>query len=85
MLVEVTVTLPLELVERATHAGLLSEKALTEVLERELERHRTSAELREVMNALQSLSPRLSEQEVEEELARAKAERIRNHTKPLYA
>lgn len=74
--VEILLTLPKTLAEEVEAEGLLSASELTGIFERELERRRSGRSLLGMMDALQSLEPRLSEEEIEAELAKAKAERI---------
>jgi hypothetical protein len=74
--VEVTIRLPEALVERAKAAGVRLEEqteALAAVLEAQIAREEAAQQLREIMDKLNgSMTP----EEIEEELARAKAERI---------
>lgn len=52
-IIDVLLSLPKELVERAEAAGLLSEPEATAIFERELERRRSARNLIEIMHALQ--------------------------------
>lgn len=76
--VDVRLTLPKELVEQAEAAGMLSTAEIVGIFQRELERRRSAQNLIGIMNALQSLEPRLTEDEIEAELAQAKRERLQS-------
>jgi hypothetical protein len=75
--VEVTFKLPEELVERARASSVpITDASIASMIEAELVRAQAAKRLRE---AMQKLEGSLSPEEIEEELARAKAERIARH------
>ena len=74
--VDVLLTLPKEIAEQAQAEGLLAASEVAGIFERELERRHSAKSLLGIMDALQSLEPRLTEEEIEAELAQAKAERM---------
>jgi hypothetical protein len=75
---DITVTLPDELAEQAKSAGLLRPESLEAIL-REAIRQRQVGELFTTMGKLASLQPRLSEAEIDAEVAAARAERASHH------
>ncbi len=72
----VTVRLPDELAREARAAGLLRDEAI-ETLLREAMRRRQIDELFTTMGKLASLKPQLTEEEIDAEIAAARAERAR--------
>ena len=72
----VTVSLPDELAKQAQSAGLLKPEAL-EMLLRDAMRKRQVDQLFTTMGKLAALEPRLSEEEIDAEIAAARAERAR--------
>jgi hypothetical protein len=74
--VEITLTLPEELAEKARAAGLLTPERFADYLNRELLRSAAREELKTIVSALRKAAPSLTEEEIEAELALAKAERI---------
>lgn len=72
----VTVRLPDELAREAQAAGLLRDEAI-ETLLREAMRQRQVNELFTTMGKLASLKPQLTEDEIDAEIAAARAERAR--------
>jgi hypothetical protein len=75
--IEVTIKLPEELVERAKAEGVpITDASVASLIEAELIRAQAAKRLREAMRKLEGS---LSLEEIEEELARAKAERIAAH------
>ena len=72
---QITFTLPDELVERARGAGLLTADRVTEMLEQELRRKEALKRFGEITDALQSGG--MSEDEINAELQARKEERLR--------
>jgi len=72
----VTVRLPDDLAKQAKAAGLLRDEAI-ETLLREAMRRRQVDELFTTMGKLASLKPQLTEDEIDAEIAAARAERAR--------
>jgi hypothetical protein len=72
----VTVRIPDELAQEAKAAGLLRDEAI-ETLLREAMRQRQVNELFTTMGKLASLEPQLSEEQIDAEVAAARAERAR--------
>lgn len=79
--VEITIKLPEALVQRASANGVpLTDASITSMIEAELVRAQAAKRLRE---AMQKLEGHLSLDDIEAELARAKADRIAaSETKP---
>lgn len=73
---EVTMTLPDSLVQEARAAGLLTSYALEAIL-REAMKKRQLDQLFIDMNRLAALEPALTEEEIDAEIAAARAERAR--------
>jgi post-segregation antitoxin (ccd killing protein) len=72
----VTVSLPDDLAQQAQAAGLLTENALEQLLRRALRQSRASTRLGEIFAKLDALDePPMSEAEVAQEIAAARAER----------
>jgi hypothetical protein len=67
---EIVITLPDELVERASQAGLLTDAALAELLRAELERRRQEAIERffDDLDAIQAVEPRITPEEIDAEV-----------------
>lgn len=74
--VEITLMLPAELAEKAREAGLLEAQRFADYIDTELKRDAARRELREMVASLRSAAPALTEDDIEAELALAKAERI---------
>jgi hypothetical protein len=74
--VEITLTLPAELAEKAREAGLLESERFAEYIDTELKRDSARHELKEMIASLRTAAPALSEADIEAELELAKAERI---------
>lgn len=75
--VEITIKLPEELLEQARADGVpITDASIASLIEAELIRAQAAKRRREAMQRLQGS---LSLEEIEEELARAKAERIAAH------
>lgn len=74
--VEITLTLPLEVVEKAREAGLLDSSHFLDYLETELKRKTALADLKTMVESLRAEPSLLTEEEIEAELALAKMERI---------
>ena len=72
----ITFSLPDELAQQAQSAGLLRPEALAALL-REAVKKRQVEKLFSTMDALTSLSPPLTEAEIDAELAAARADRAR--------
>lgn len=72
----ITVSLPDELAQQAQSAGLLRPEALAALL-REAVKKRQVEKLFSTVDALTSLSPPLTEAEIDAELAAARADRAR--------
>ena len=72
----VTVSLPDDLAQQAQAAGLLTESALEQLLRRALRQSHARARLGEIFAKLDALDePPMSEAEIAEEIAAARAER----------
>ena len=74
--VEITLTLPAELAEKARQAGLLESERFADYVDTELKRDAARRELKEIVALLRSAAPALTEAAIEAELTSAKAERI---------
>ena len=74
--VEITLTLPAELAEKAREAGLLTTERFTDYVDAELRRETARRELKAIVTALRENPTSITEEEIEAELALAKAERI---------
>lgn len=72
---QITLTLPDELAQRARAEGLLTDKRLVEMLENELDRAAALKRFGEITDALASAG--MTEEEIERELQARKAERLR--------
>jgi hypothetical protein len=74
--VEITLTLPAELAEKAREAGLLEAERFADYVATELKRDAARRELKEMIASLRTAAPTFTEDDIEAELALAKAERI---------
>ena len=72
---QITLTLPDDLAQRAKAEGLLTDKRLVEMLENELDRTAALKRFGEIADAL--VNAGMTEDEVEQELQARKAERLR--------
>ena len=72
---QITLTIPEALAKRAQEAGVLSEARILALIEadtkRELERDTAILEMQQIMRALDTIEPKLSEQDVEDALREA--------------
>jgi|GEM_PF-798465 len=74
--VEITLTLPAEMAEKARDAGLLDSSHFLNYLETELRRKAALADLKAMVDTLRTEPVLMTEEEIDAELALAKAERI---------
>jgi hypothetical protein len=79
--VDVTLKLPEELVEKARAAGLLTDERVGEWLRTELERQRRVNRLFETIDQLAVLEPALTQEEIDAELRADKAEKAAKRDK----
>ena len=73
--VDVVLSLPEALVERAQSAGLLDDARVAAWLEAELERRNRVQQFREDVQALRSFEPPLTQAEIDAEIAAERQER----------
>jgi hypothetical protein len=75
---KITVSLPDDLAKAAKDAGLLSERAVEQLLRRALRERNASADLGAIFAKIDAQAEQpLTEQEITEEIAAARAERAR--------
>jgi hypothetical protein len=73
---DITFTLPDELIERARAEGLLTPQRMSQWLEDELRRADARRHFAEMTRKLRAVEPAITEAEIEAELAARKAERL---------
>ena len=73
---QITLTLPDELMARAKAEGLLEEGRLAQMIENELNRAQATRQFAGMTRALRSVEPALTEAEIQAELDARKAERM---------
>lgn len=67
--IDVTLSLPEDLVERTKSEGLLNDQRVADWLEKELDRQRKIKALREDLQVLRSIEPPLTQDELDVEIA----------------
>ena len=72
--VDVTLSLPEDLVERAKSEGLLSDSQVAAWIEAELERRSRIKQLREDIQTLRAFEPPLTQEEIDAEIAASRHE-----------
>jgi len=74
---QITLTLPDDLAEQARHLGLLENDQLTALIEAEIVRKRQHAaqKLLEIIDRIQSVEPRITQEEIDAELEAYYAEK----------
>lgn len=81
-IVDVTLHLPEELVNRATEAGILTDERIAALLEMEIERKTHVERFAQTVNQLRTLEPPLTEGEIDEEIRAYRAEKSRSQETP---
>jgi antitoxin component of MazEF toxin-antitoxin module len=74
---QITLTIPDELAQQARHLGLLDNDQLTALIEAEIERKRDKAaqELFAILEEIQSIEPRMTQEEIDAEIKAYYAEK----------
>jgi hypothetical protein len=73
--IQITLSLPHELMERAKRTGVLRDESLTHLIETEVVRREAGQRLLEMMSELQSVEPPLTLEEIDEEIKAYRAEK----------
>ncbi len=77
--IDITLTLPEELVEKARAAGILTDDRMTELLQKELERQDQVGRFFEDIEKLHTLHPSITQEEIDDEIRAYKTERRAKH------
>ena len=73
--VDVTLSLPEELVEQAKSVGVLTNERIAAWLEAEIKRQSHAQQLQETLRRLRSVEPSLTQDEIDDEIAAYRSER----------
>ncbi len=71
----ITFDVPVEVVERAQQAGILTDSIMTELIIKELGRRQGVDKFFEIIEKLSDIEPTISQEEIDAEIAAYKAER----------
>lgn len=74
-MIDITLHLPEELVNRAEAAGVLSDERIAALLEREIERQVHAERFAQTLSQLRAVEPPLTEADVAEEIRQYRAEK----------